>query len=336
MIDNYQKNIILEKYLREATRNYSRVANYVHKINFPCNICGNGITDSSHSKYSRRGWLVFKHDNWWFNCFNCGYKTNAERWLKQYHSESYRSYFKEILSVEFHDKKVEFKKFESVKEQKVDDKKEAKTFKSILSKDNKLFTDAINNCIERKIPETIYKKWFVSDSGFYKNRIIIPFYNKNNKIIYWQARSIYNREPKYLNCSFDKNKLITNQLDFIDENKEVILVEGYIDSLFIDNCIFSLSTNWSNENQEHFDSLNIHYMLDYDVTKETNKKIQQLLKAGKMVFNWKKFLKDNGYLTNIKWDINSLYLHEKRETKYLFSDFSQYFTNSWMDKFWFV
>lgn len=337
MIDISEKNYLLEKYIRQAASTYNRVSFRSNGINFPCNVCGNGYTDSSKSKRSKRGWLKFLHGKWYYRCWNCSSSMMAENWLKQYHRELYNQFYKEVFQSELSERKFVIpQKQENKEEKQIDDKEEAKNFKPILSSDKKIFRDSINNCNQRNIPEHVWKKWYVCQKGFYKNRLIIPFYNKNNKIIYWHARALYNQEPKYLNCTFDKNKVIQSQIEMIDKSKEVILVEGYIDSLFINNSISTLGTNWSRENQEELDKLNCYYMLDYDTTKETAKKIQQLLKSGKWVFNWKKYLKDSGYLTNTKWDINLLYLHQKRNEPYTFSDFEKYFTNSWFDKFWFV
>jgi len=336
-IDQSLKNHILKNYIFEAARNYRGVVYRNDGVNFPCNICG----DSSYSKRKKRGWFKFLHGRWFYRCWNCGASIHAEWWLKEYHPDIYHSYFKELMRSALEDNKDVVKqrnvvKLVESKEHKYDEKDEAKTFRPILSSDKKLFVDAINTCKKRNIPDSVYSSWFVSVSGVYKNRIIIPFYNQQNRIIYWQGRSIYNKEPKYLNCKKDKNEVIQNQLRQLDKSKPIILLEGYIDSIFVENSLFTFSTNWSTEHQKEFDKLDVYYLLDYDVTSETRKKQQQLLKAGKWVFNWKKFIKDNELLENVKWDVNSLYVKQCRRELYSFYELEKYFTKSWYDKFWFV
>lgn len=46
----------------------------------------------------------------------------------------------------------------------------------------------------RKIP---INELLICTAGEYKSRIIIPYYNANNDLIYWNARHLFNGKPKY-------------------------------------------------------------------------------------------------------------------------------------------
>jgi len=113
---------------------------------------------------------------------------------------------------------------------------------------------AINFLKDRKIPKQNYQNFYYDDN-FSKwinekiekgginfqadldRRIIIPFFNKSKKIFMVQGRSIDNIDPKYLTYKFDKDSKKIYGLDKIDFSKTVYVVEGPLDSLFIDNCL---------------------------------------------------------------------------------------------------
>lgn len=85
---------------------------------------------------------------------------------------------------------------------------------------------------DRKIPDSL--PIYFAHSGRYKSRIIIPIY-VNNKLVYFQGRSIYKEiEPKYLNPKVEKNKIILNS-DKFERDKYIIINEGIIDAYSIDN-----------------------------------------------------------------------------------------------------
>ena len=68
-------------------------------------------------------------------------------------------------------------------------------------------------------------------------RIIIPFRNKDGDIIGYQGRAFGKEIPKYLTVILDKSSPKIYGMDRIDEEKNIYIVEGPFDSLFIDNCV---------------------------------------------------------------------------------------------------
>lgn len=82
---------------------------------------------------------------------------------------------------------------------------------------------------ERKIINSEFWKWKfgLSESEFYKNRIIIPSFDAQGKVNYFLTRAYdkYTR-PKYFNPKADMTKFIFNEL-FIDWNKPLYLFEGF-------------------------------------------------------------------------------------------------------------
>jgi hypothetical protein len=68
-------------------------------------------------------------------------------------------------------------------------------------------------------------------------RIIIPFYDRSGEFFAYQGRAFGKEQPKYITIKFDDTKQKIYGLDRIDLNKPVMITEGPIDSLFLDNAI---------------------------------------------------------------------------------------------------
>ena len=69
----------------------------------------------------------------------------------------------------------------------------------------------------------------VSSNSKFQNRIIIPSVDKKEKLNYFIARAIDERQPKYLNAQAEKTKVIFNE-KYIDYRKPLMIVEGIFDA----------------------------------------------------------------------------------------------------------
>lgn len=295
--------------------------------NFRCNICG----DSKKNKHKRRGYLIKKKDKpWYFFCHNgCGGMI-ALKWLKEYFPLNYREYVKEILS----NKKEALIKPTIVKHINNDtsEKEDIKFFIPILKGKGELFEKTIEYCKTRLIPESVWSKFFIAIDGKYKNRMIIPFFDNKGKIYYWQGRTLKNwMLPKYLSRLGDQFNNIYNYYN-VDKSKEVIILEGSIDSEFVTNSIALTGLKIYDEKINIFNKR--YYLLDDD--EDGKKKCIKLLEKCEYVFNWNKFRKDYNLPTRDKWDINEVVLYLKRIDKFTFEELKQYFTNSIYDKVNFI
>ena len=347
MIENLDY-IILEKYLIQATNAIKGSVSSRYRINFRCNICG----DSATKRHVKRGFLLFNTKDptnkyWVYKCqrpqcdANAGW--SAQRWLKHTDPFLYNCYINEVKALNRGDEnadaisaklnKIRLEKEKDLEadalRKKVAEEKDVKFFKPINSK-GKLFEDARTYCIKRKIPESIWSKFFVATDRRYKNRLIIPFFNKSKEILYWQGRHLYGEEPKYLNRMVDKSNAIYN-LDNIDETKPVVVLEGPIDSMFVENAIATLGLELNEKMQRKIDTLDAYYLFDNDEAGQT--KSRKYLKNNKYVFLWKSFLKDYELPGNIK-DINEVILQLGIDN-FKFIDLKKYFTNSYIDLLYF-
>ena len=68
-------------------------------------------------------------------------------------------------------------------------------------------------------------------------RVVIPFYDRAGKFFAFQGRAFGKEQPKYITIKFDETKQKIYGVDRVDLNKPVMITEGPIDSLFLDNAI---------------------------------------------------------------------------------------------------
>jgi DNA primase len=83
------------------------------------------------------------------------------------------------------------------------------------------------------------------DKGSHSGRIIVPSYDNNGNLTYYIARSWSpTTKAKYKNPEAEKDKIIFNER-LIDWKKDIYLVEGVFDSIFLDNSIAMLGKHMS-------------------------------------------------------------------------------------------
>ena len=106
---------------------------------------------------------------------------------------------------------------------------------------------AINYLHNRGITDYMIEKYQIGfcDKGDHAGRIVIPSYNSNGELNYYIARS-WNpmSRAKYKNPEAEKDKIIFWE-SLIDWNKDIFLVEGAFDGLFLDNAIPMLGKHMS-------------------------------------------------------------------------------------------
>ena len=105
----------------------------------------------------------------------------------------------------------------------------------------------MNYLKNRGITDEIIEKFGIGfcDKGDHAGRIVIPSYNTKGELNYYIARS-WNpmSRAKYKNPEAEKDKIIFWE-NLIDWNKDIYLVEGAFDGLFVDNPIPMLGKHMS-------------------------------------------------------------------------------------------
>jgi len=106
---------------------------------------------------------------------------------------------------------------------------------------------AMNYLNGRGITDDMIERYGIGfcDNGDHAGRIVIPSYNKKGELNYYIARSW---DPmsraKYKNPEAEKDKIIFWE-NLIDWNKDIFLVEGAFDGLFLNNAIPMLGQHMS-------------------------------------------------------------------------------------------
>jgi len=331
-LNNHQ--LVLDKYLRVILNTYfNNSTPTAAGYNFRCNICN----DSKKSKKKKRGWILKNKSPWMFYCFNCGASIPATKWVKSYFPDIFRDFLKEVLIISRStDSEYEVQKpvveivQEEIKPVVVLDKTDI--FVPILKcKNVDYFNRAVQMCRNRNISDHIWHRWFIAVEGRYKGRLIIPFYNDENQIYYFQARTLFNSDNKYLNMLENREEAIYNYYG-VNNDKPVIVLEGIIDSLFIENGVAVLGTKWPEELQQKLDKFNdLYFLLDDD--KAGKERSKELLMMGYKVFMWKKFMKCIKLPKREKWDINDICLYLNKNG-FTFNELKEFFTNSMVQGVW--
>ena len=212
--------------------------------NFRCPYCG----DSQKSRTKARGFVYRKKNDLFYKCHNCGVGTTLGKLIEHLDSKSYKDYIMERYKsgVKTVNKEPEFKFDEPVFR--------SKDVCSTLNSLEELQDDhPARKIIDRRnLPISSYKDLFLCPE-FYKftnnlipnkfpsldgdhPRLLIPFRDEEGEVFAYQGRAFGNEQPKYLTIKLQERDKIFG-LDRIDKRKEVLVVEGPLDSLFLDNCI---------------------------------------------------------------------------------------------------
>ena len=165
----------------------------------------------------------------------------------------------------------------------------------------------------------------------FKGRIIIPFFNDKGRIYYYQGRKFNNEYGvKYLSRFGNHDVNIYNYYN-VDMTKYVIILEGPIDAIFVENAIALTGLKVSDKLVS--DIPKKVFLLDNDIS--GNKKALKLLSKGNNVFIWEKFLKRYECSSEVK-DVNDFVLYNKEGIIKLTLDIIKPFiTNKSCDKIFF-
>ena len=206
-------------------------------FNFRCPYCG----DSQKSRSKARGYFYRKKNDYFYRCHNCGKGTTFGKVLEYIDSMMYKEYIMERYKGDAPKTEQPEFKFEAPKFKKIDPKLEN------LTPINKLNgRHPARQFVEsRQLPEEFYSdlylcpkffEWSKIQSQQEHPRLVIPFRDESGEVFAAQGRAFGKEIPKYLTIKFqDKPKIFG--LDRVDFAKRYYVVEGPLDSMFLDNCL---------------------------------------------------------------------------------------------------
>lgn len=335
MREAFFKAGVLERYIGQIMSGFfpeSKRGSRSGHWNFRCNVCG----DSNKKKSKKRAWILTNKTPWMFYCHNCFESIPAEYWMKLYFNSFYQEYRKEVFKIDIGIKGITQTAPPPARKEltgaEYNEYKDARYFKPIFSSNDEIFQIARKECARRLIPLDVWKKWFVAVDGRYKDRLVIPYYDKEGKIYSYQCRSLRGQDPKYLS-RIDNTDNIYNYYN-VDPTKPVIILEGAIDSIFIENAIGCTGLKIPDERINKFPYR--YYLLDKD--EAGLEKSVELLNMREYVFMWKKFLRafNVPFICSEKDDINALIMKMKMQVPLTFEKLKPFFTNNIFDRTHFV
>ena len=266
---------------------------YQNVFNSECPVCKEG-----KSAGRSRRLFYFPHKQY-FYCHNCVKSWRPYDWIKEVTSWTFPEIVKKNDEKEGNAKQEVVLDTLPIKTIEIPDLPENSidlTDSSQIDyyKKSKYVNLALQYCSERRLFEAINScnKFYVSlEDKIHKNRLIIPFYGENNKVVSYQTRALTsNQFPKYLTKFGEKELFGFNKITA--EIPYVFVFEGPIDSMFVKNGVAMASFAPTEKQANQLNGLigyETIYVFDNDKNnKQTTKKIEKYIKDGKKIFIWPK------------------------------------------------
>ena len=235
------------KYINLASaslQKYKKVKNGLWT--FRCPYCG----DSKKNKNKTRGYIFQVKGDHVFKCHNCGITRSFSNFLKDHVPHVYDEYVMERYKEGTIGKNVpkpDLTQFVS----KPTFTKRTVNLETLSSLNN--FHVAKKYILDRGIPENKldrlyycpnFKEWSntqkqtFSDTTNDEARIIIPLNDTDGNLIGFQGRSLSpNAKMRYITVMLDENAPKLYGLDHINKNETIYIVEGPLDSFFLENSV---------------------------------------------------------------------------------------------------
>ena len=222
--------------------------------NFRCPYCG----DSQKSRTKARGFIYRKKNDLFYKCHNCGVGTTLGNLIEHLDSKTHKDYIMERYKkgVKTNNPEPEFHFNEPVFKKNPERKEVGRCSESIVGLKSiselhhehpaRIFVE------QRRLPRSSYGDLFLCPR-FYEHtnrlipnkfpsldgdhpRLLIPFRDEEGEIFAYQGRAFGKEQPKYITIKLqDRDKIFG--LDRVTKKEPIYVVEGPLDSLFLDNCI---------------------------------------------------------------------------------------------------
>jgi hypothetical protein len=314
MDKNYIKNCVQDILNKEFKSIHKRKINeFSDRLNVACCYCGD-----SKSEYKKRGNLYF--NKLLYICFNCGKKTNFDKFTKDFGLRLDPS--KKLEIIDHLNSQISFQDAEEdLMETELNKLLDFTDLERIFNNGENIITDfepikpktgLYDYLINRGIPSQFHQniwgaKYWINDEKW--EPILVLLNRKGNKILGCQIRNlkdgkrrlfkIYNFETLYkwiynveeitdIDATqlviYNKLSLYFNILN-VDFSQTITIFEGYLDSLFYPNSIGVVGVNTDMKFLENND-LELQYFYDNDSA--GFQKSEEKIKLGYSVFLWKK------------------------------------------------
>jgi len=246
------------KYLNQISH---RLSLFVQKKkdlwNCRCMLCG----DSQTNKKKARGYFYRQKNDLYYKCHNCSASQHFGTFLKYIDPMLYQQYVFERYSKGENGPKAHKNGEKVFKFEQPVFRKKQPTLDTIAQRLDTLDNthEAILYCQQRNIPVDKYKQLYYIEhtkniaklAPDYDNitseepRIILPFYNERGVLTGLTMRGIRGEHLRYIMIKIVDSETMIFGLHTVDKTKPIKVVEGPIDSLFLDNAIACNGTAFS-------------------------------------------------------------------------------------------
>tara|TARA_R110000744_G_scaffold310546_4_gene418234 strand:+ start:99 stop:1115 length:1017 start_codon:yes stop_codon:yes gene_type:complete len=262
-----------------------------------CPICREG------KSWGRKRRLYYIAKQNYIFCHNCGWTGDPFKFIQQIEGISFKDILGEAKDydlIPFEEEKV-IKTYRETATLPADSINLFDSNQTEYYKDDKTVQIALDYIKERKLDVAVNKPksmWLSLKDYTHKNRLVIPFYDLDNKITFYQTRTLLNQDnklPKYLSkIGSEKSLFSINTIDpSIDK---IFIAEGPIDACFIKNCVAvagiqeTSETTFTPKQDEQLDRYKFHdkiWVLDSQHQDRAAKlKTRKLIEQGQTVFIW--------------------------------------------------
>ena len=285
-----------------------------------CKVCG----DSQKNKTKTRFYFLVKSQSLMVYCHNCGYSHSFFSYVKDQFPEYFEEYRKETLFGHF--KESEYKHTTAddktvlglVNESKapifeptpnfhlckIDDLKPNHPARQYLTKrklefkfNELLYTDDFKSIVSQINPERAVK---LMDN---EPRIVIPFLDRSGRLFGVQGRSL-NHKSKLRYITIMKEGCMDKiyGMNAIDTTKDIYVVEGPFDSMFIENACATCDASLTKIEQSIPDGQFVYVWDNQSRNPDVVKHMDRAIKDGKRLVIWP----SDG---SLKEDINDLVIN---------------------------
>ena len=265
-----------------------------YKINFRCPICG----DSQKSRSKSRGWILERDNKLSYYCHNCGASHSFKNFLKMQDPMLYNDYIaqKFVSNTVNQDTKNDTEQFKTQKP-----KFKSNPLKKIKKVSQLSFDHPVKRYIEkRKIPPNHhYRLYFAQKFKTWINeiipgkfehvgkdepRLIIPFLDEQGNCFGVSARGFNPDGIRYITIMFEERQKIFG-LDKVNFNHPYYIVEGAIDSFFLENAISMNGAEGTTHDIQQIE--NGIFVFDAEPrNKEIHKRMEKVIKNGHKICIW--------------------------------------------------
>lgn len=224
--------------------------------NCRCILCG----DSTTNKKKARGYFYRQKNDLYYKCHNCSASQHFGTFLKFLDPQLYQKYVFERYAKGENGPKAHTNAEENfVFEQPKFDKTKI-LLETVATRLDRLPDDneAVLYCKNRNISvEKFSSLYYISSvkdivkiAPQYDSiktsepRLLIPFFDENNNLTGVTMRALRNESLRYIMIKLTENQPLIFGINNLDKTKSINVVEGPIDSLFLDNAIACNGTSF--------------------------------------------------------------------------------------------